>query len=157
MTMVGLVLAWLGLSPAEAQEKPRDLIHAYRVWKLTDVLDLSDEQMYAFFARLREIDDKEADLIEQERRAVRELADLLAREEAAERDLREVLERHEEIRTKHAEEIRRIRSEAMELLDLRQRCKYVVFEHRFRDELRGLIQRAKELREERLMERRPKR
>jgi hypothetical protein len=39
-----------------------------------------------------------------------------------------------------------MRREATAMLTLRQRCKYVVFEERFRDEMRQLIGRAREIR-----------
>jgi hypothetical protein len=121
------------------------MIHAYRVWKLTEVLDLSDEEMPVFFSRLKDLDDKEAELVREEQESVREIADLLQREDVSNGDLKRALDSHMQTKAQLLEEIGSLKKEAMSILDTRQRCEYVVFEHRFRAELRTIIERAREL------------
>ncbi len=145
LLLAGMVIASAGIEGAEAQTKPRDMIHAYRVWKLTEVLDLSEEEMPVFFSRLKEMDDKEAELVREEQKGVRMIADLLQREDAGEEDLRRALDGNERRRAQLLEEIGNLKRQAMSMLDTRQKCKYVVFEHTFRAELRDMIDRARDL------------
>jgi uncharacterized membrane protein len=145
LLLAGLLAALAGIDGAEAQTRPRDMIHAYRVWKLTEILELSEEDMPVFFSRLKDLDDKEAELVREEQKGIREIADLLAREDADENDLRQALDRHRQKRAQLLDEIRDLKENALSVLNTRQRCQYVVFEHRFRTELRDMIDRAKEM------------
>jgi hypothetical protein len=149
---VSMVLVAVGSS--WAADRPRDLIHAYRVWKLTDLLDLTEEQMPLFFARLRLVDEAEAQLVEEETMAVRHIAEILGRAKLDEPELERALAEHAELRSKRLMEIQKLREEAMSELNLKQRGQYVVFEHRFRSELRDMIQRARELGRDRGLEKR---
>jgi hypothetical protein len=157
--LIGLAIAATCAGAVGQTGGPRDMIQAYRVWKLTGTLDLSDEVMPAFFSRLREIDEKEAELVREEREGVREIQDLLDKEDVRDEDLRRAFQRHEEARAELMNEIRSLRQEALSMLDLRQKCEYVVFEHKFRADLRNMIDRAREAGwrredfEERLMDR----
>lgn len=130
----------------ELTQNPRDLIEAYRVWKLTDALDLSEEQMPIFFAKLREIDKQDAELRQEELRALRHIAELVDKQNVEEAELRKALRSYEDLRKRHLEEVDRIRQEAAQLLTLRQRCQYVVFEERFKTHLKNMIGRVREIR-----------
>lgn len=143
--LVGVVVASASVRAVRAESTPRDMVHAYRVWKITEALDLSDEEMPVFFSRLKELDEKEADLVREEQKGVREIADLLGKESVRDEDLRRALDRHEATRAKLLEEVRTLRKETLSTLDIRQRCEYVVFEHRFRAELRDIIDRARDI------------
>jgi hypothetical protein len=157
--IVCYVLMWLLLVPAlsaeaRAQESPRDVVEAYRVWKLTKALDLSEEQMPVFFARLREVEKAAEDFKQEEHEALKDMARLLEDKAAAEADLAGALGRYEEMRRKHREDAVRLRSEATSMLSMRQRCEFAVFEERFRSELRDMVTRVREMRAERRMEER---
>jgi hypothetical protein len=145
--VVGWSLFLLALSAAAwAAESPRDIIEAYRVWKLTETLDLSEEQMPVFFAKLRKVEEANADFRQDEREALRKIADLLDRKDADEADLAKALAGYEEMRTRHEREATRLRSEAASVLSVRQRCQHAVFEERFRSELREMVTRVREMR-----------
>lgn len=140
--VVGLTIA----VPGFAERNPREAIEAYRIWKLTEVLDLSDEQMPLFFSKLREIDDMEATLRREELDALRDIKRLLAAKDVDEKDLESALDRYIKARKRRTEEVAKLRQEAMEMLNLRQRCQYVVFEERFRQDIRDLIEKSRRLR-----------
>lgn len=141
--LAALVMACWDATAVGEESRPRDMIHAYRVWKLADVLDLPEETMPVFFSRLKDLDEKEIELVRQEQKGIREIADLLRKEGVGEEELKLALERHEQARAKLMDEVRSLRKEALAMLDTRQRCNYVVFEHRFRAELREMIDRAR--------------
>ena len=138
-----------GSSPASAGEperSPREMVYAYKVWKLTDLLDLSDEQMPAFFAKIKKIDDLEVEVTEAERQAAGDIARLLERGDASDADLARALTAYEDMRARRSNELQAARRDALSVLGMRQKCSYVVFEDQFRDEMRQMIGRAKELR-----------
>lgn len=130
----------------ESETSPRELIYAYKVWKLTDMLDLSEDQMPAFFARIKGMEEKEFEISQGEREAAREIGRMLERREVGDQELAQALRHYEEVRDRRGEELRAMRREALEMLSVRQRCNYVVFEERFRDEMRQLIRRARDIR-----------
>jgi hypothetical protein len=101
--------------------------------------------MPVFYSRLKDLDEKEAELVREEQNGIREISALLEREDIGDEDLRQALDRHQRSRAQLLEDIASLRREAMAVLDTRQQCKYVVFEHRFRAELRDMIERARDL------------
>ncbi|MFZ1947271.1 MAG: hypothetical protein WAW06_06960 [bacterium] len=133
-------------SGASSEQSPRDLIYAYKVWKLTDVLDLSDEQLPVFFSKIKRIDEKEAEAGQGERDAIKRVARLLEDAGARDEDLAAALRSLDEARARRSEEIRSLRQDALSMLTARQRAKYVVFEEDFREEMRQMIGRAREMR-----------
>lgn len=142
------VVVWAGAAAAQSRNDrdPRELIHAYKVWKLTDVLDLSDEQMPVFFSKIKRVDDLEVEAFEAERDAARRIGSMLERGEVGDRDLEQALGAYEQMRSERWEEMQSVRREALSMLSVRQRCRFVVFEERFRDEMRQMIGRARDLR-----------
>ncbi len=149
--LVCLLAVTLSAAAASA-ENMRDLIHAYRVWKLTDLLDVSEEQMPAFYSWLKKMDRLEAELLEDERRVVKHRADLLDDEDLDEEKLEEALDRHRALRLRRLEEVGRLRDEAEMMLSATQRARYVVFEQEFRSDIRNIIQKAKDLERQRRMD-----
>lgn len=136
---IGLLLGAAVPGVCQDDQRARDIIDAYRVWKLTDVLDLSEDDMPVFFSRVKKIGEAEADHREAEREAVRRIDDLLRRG-AEEGELRAALREYEQMRVSHWNQIQRLREDAASMLSLKQRCQYAVFEERFRAEIRSMIQ-----------------
>ncbi len=136
---IGLLLGAAVPGVAQDDRRAREIIDAYRVWKLTDVLDLSEDDMPVFFFRVKKIGEAEAEHREAEEVAVRRIDDLLRRG-ADEGELGAALREYEQMRVAHWNQIQRLREEAVSMLSLQQRCQYTVFEERFRAEIRGMIQ-----------------
>lgn len=136
---IGLLLGAAVPGVGQDDQRARDIIDAYRVWKLTDVLDLSEDDMPVFFSRVKKIGEAEAEHREAEREAVRRIDDLLRRG-AEEGELRAALREYEQMRISHWNQIQRLREDAASMLSLKQRCQYAVFEERFRAEIRSMIQ-----------------
>ena len=154
LTILTCVLAITVPAAIASAEDVRELVHAYRVWKLTDVLELSEEQMPVFYSRLKDIDRMEAELLEDQREVVRRLADILDDEKVDERKLAEALDEHRAIRLKRIEEVGRLRDQAEMMLSAQQRARYVVFDQEFRSDIRNIIQKARDLERMRRMDER---
>jgi uncharacterized membrane protein YgcG len=147
LVIAGLLAAAAVAADEPSGTSPREMVYAYKVWKLTDLLDLSDEQMPVFFAKLKAIDDKEAEITQGEREAAMEIGRLLTESNATDDELAQALRQLEDARAKRVAELETLRRDALSTLNVRQRCNYVVFEDRFRDEMRQMIGRAREIRQ----------
>ena len=139
LLVVGLLLAASAPVNAQDERRAKDIIDAYRVWKLTDVLDLSEEDMPVFFSRVKRIGEAEAEHRQAEREAVKRIGHLLEGG-AGEAELRAALGEYEKMRVAHWNEIQSLREDAASMLTLEQRCEYTVFEERFRAEIRSMIE-----------------
>lgn len=138
LVLIGLVLGVSAPGLAQDETRARDIIDAYRVWKLTDVLDLSEEDMAVFFSRVRKVGEAEESHRQAEREAIRGIDDLV-KAGASDAELEEALGEYEEMRFKHWNETQKLREDAGSMLTLRQRAQYAVFEERFRSEIRKMI------------------
>lgn len=140
ISIIALTVLVFVASPGRAQDdrQAREIIDAYRVWKLTDVLDLSEEDMPVFFSRVRKIGKAEEGHRLAQREAVGEINELL-KAGASDAELESALREYEEMRFRHWEETQKLRQEAASMLTLKQRCQYTVFEERFRAEIREMI------------------
>lgn len=138
LVLIGLVLGASAPGMAQDERHAKEIIDAYRVWKLTDVLDLSEDDMPVFFSRMKRIGEAEEEHRRAQREAVHEINELL-KAGASDADLENALRDYEEMRRKHWEETEQLRRDAAEMLTLKQRCQYTVFEERFRAEIRQMI------------------
>jgi hypothetical protein len=154
LTILTCALAVMVPAAIASAEDVRELVHAYRVWKLTDVLDLSEEQMPVFYSKIRDIDRMEAEILKDQRRVVQHLRDILDDEKVDEQRLGEALEEHRALRLKRIEEVGRLRDEAETMLSAQQRARYVVFDQEFRSDIRNIIQKARDLERLRRMDER---
>jgi hypothetical protein len=143
--LASLLLVVLGAVGVWATENPRELIQAYRIWKLTDALGLSEEQMPLFFAKIKLIDRRDAELRGEELKALDEIRHLLGKEGVSDSDLQRAFAAYDEIRTRRMQELAGLRREAAGLLSARQRCEYVVFEERFKANIKEMIGRVREI------------
>ena len=138
LVLIGLVLGASVPGLAQDERHAKEIIDAYRVWKLTDVLDLSEEDMPVFFSRVKKIGEAEEEQRRAEREAVHEINELL-KAGASDAELDKALRDYEEMRRRHWEETEQLRKDAASMLTLKQRCQYAVFEERFRAEIRQMI------------------
>jgi len=138
LVLIGLAIGAPAPGRAQDERQAKEIIDAYKVWKLTDVLDLSEDEMPVFFSRVRKIGEAEDRHRRAEREAVKEIDELL-KAGADDAELAGALRRYEDMRRAHWEETQRLREQAASMLTLRQRCKYAVFEERFRAEIRKMI------------------
>ncbi len=133
LVMVGLVMAQG--PPARGGSKPQNM-DAVRIWKLTEVLELTEDQAVAFLPlvqiqerKLREIQGEIQELTQESRK-------LLKQDKISQKDVDKMIKRYND---KHTE-IFKIKNDFIkslsEHLTPEQQLLYVGFEARFRKELR---------------------
>ncbi|MEO0184222.1 MAG: Spy/CpxP family protein refolding chaperone [candidate division WOR-3 bacterium] len=138
--LVFLALPLLMLSAQQPcdEKDPREIIEKVRIYKLTEALDLTDEQVTKFFPRLKEMRKTEQEFHKQRLEILKELKDLI-KANAKEQEVVKILDKFQELQKKRMvaqmEEMKDLKS----LLTPLQQAKFLIFQEDFEREIRDLI------------------
>ena len=147
LILMTLVPAILSAQPRgmRGQKMPprREPIAMLRIWKMTEELELTEDQAGRFFPRLRS-DDKNIEDLETERQSIfRELHKEAMKGGMAEKSLNEKIERISTIEVKILKNRVNFIKNLDDLLSPDQRAKLMVFRHRFRDRMENMMREAR--------------
>ena len=121
----------------------RDQIDMLRIWKMTEELELTEDQAGRFFPRLR-TDDKNIEELEKERQSIfRDLNNEAMKGGMADKTLNEKIERISDIEVKILRKRVDFIKNLDDLLSPDQRAKLMVFRHRFRDRMESMMREAR--------------
>lgn len=126
----------------ERREELRKRIELIWMWRLTEELDLTQEEGAKVFPVLREYEEKKRTLRDENRELVREL-DQLIKANASEGKLKKAIQALAENDTKLHEVQQEGFQKLEKILSVEQQAKYIVFQAEFRREIGGLIRKAK--------------
>jgi Spy/CpxP family protein refolding chaperone len=119
------------------------MIETMRIWRMTEALDLTEEQVSKFFPRLKDLE-KIREGHQRERHSIlREINNLLENGEVGERDLKERIAALESEERRFVEERERLRTELRSILTIEQQARFLVFQEEFERELREMIREAR--------------
>ena len=125
----------------------REQIEMLRIWKMTEELDLTEEQAGSFFTRLR-VDDKNIDELELERQSIFQELHKEAMEGGIDgKILDEKIERISVIEIKILRNRVDFIKNMDDLLSPVQRAKLMVFRHRFRGRMENMMREARKNRQ----------
>lgn len=141
--MKGLLFLLLPLLVLLAQEPfdkkdPREIIEKVRIYKLTETLDLTEEQMTKFFLHLKDMRKNEQDFQDQRMVLLQELRNLV-KTNAREQEIINILNKFQELQKK------RLTNQMQEIESLKkiltpvQQAKFLIFQENFEREIRALI------------------
>lgn len=145
--MKRIILIFLPLMFLVARENfdekdPREIIEKVRLYKLTEVLDLTDEQAAKLFPRLKEMRKNEQEFLRVRMDIILELKKLI-KANAQAQEIEKVLDKFQEAQKKRIEnQLREIR-ELKEILTPIQQAKFLIFQEEFEKEIRDLIREVK--------------
>ena len=134
--------------PAKRKEV-KQLVDNMYIWKLTEALDLSEEQATKIFPRLNKARKEKRELAKEADELMRKLKDVLKEEtaEEAETILKETVAELKELRRavkeKEEEEIKILE----ENLSVEQQAKLILFQRTFRKKIGHMVERAREFRQ----------
>jgi len=137
--------------PPQGEERPMDRERAEELrkrveliwmWKLTEELDLTEEEGAKVFPLLRQYEEKKRELREENRRLVRELQQMIA-DKASEGDLKKAIKALEENDRKRNKVQKEGSDKLAKVLSVEKQARYIVFQEHFRREIHGLIQKAR--------------
>jgi len=124
----------------ERMNKPRrEQIEMLRIWKMTEELDLSEQQAEKFFPKLRREDKENEKLVVKRGKIFRELHDKVKTGEMNANELDKAIDNLTEIQIniirKNAKFIRDMEG----VLSIDQQAKLIIFRHRFRERMVDMI------------------
>ncbi len=125
---------------AEIESKMRTM----KIWKLTEELDLSEEQAAQFFPIMNGMEDKQKEIAQERDEILDKLGELVWKQKPEAGEINQLLDQLEEKESKLAEIRKQFRKEVSGILDPAQLGKLVLFNHRFPGIMRGLIREFEE-------------
>ena len=156
MTMGAIFLANLALvwaqGPDDMPERRRERMQDLAIWKMLEVLDLSDEQTDRFLPAFRQMQKQEARLQEERRRLIDELEQALSQGGKPQR-INNLIQQVRGLE-RQGEEIKEgFFKQAEDILTIQQLGKLILFQDRFERHLREMIRQTREERMRELQER----
>jgi hypothetical protein len=152
--MAGLALILLSSSLIYAQgpggppERRREKLQDLAIWKMLEVLDLSQEQTDKFLPALREMQKQEARLQEERKKMFDELERAMT-QGGGEKEVRQIISQVRQL-GRQGEEIReRFFTQAESILTIQQLGRLVLFQDRFERRMRETM---REMQEQRMQE-----
>uniref|UniRef100_A0A7C6EME5 Periplasmic heavy metal sensor n=1 Tax=candidate division WOR-3 bacterium TaxID=2052148 RepID=A0A7C6EME5_UNCW3 len=120
------------------EKDPREIIEKVRIYKLTEELDLSEEQTIKFFPKLKEMRRNEQEFHIQRIEMIKKLKELLE-EKANEQEIVKVLNKLQELQKKRFESQLKEIEEIKQILTPEQQARFIIFQEEFEREIRDLI------------------
>lgn len=128
-----------GPPDAEDFEKMEERMQTFRMWKLTDELDLSEEQATSFLPKFNKFQDNVRKVRDENEEIVKKIRGLIAAEETGGK-LNSYIDQIENNDMKVIKLHTEFRKEADKILTDIQMAKFVVFQHEFPKMMRKSIQ-----------------
>ncbi|MDI6741054.1 MAG: hypothetical protein QME74_11930 [Candidatus Edwardsbacteria bacterium] len=125
--------------------KERKMLEAVRISRMTEALDLSEEQIAKFFPRLRKMEEAMRSFDPQRDRLVADLEKLLA-EKGKDSELKSRLDQIDKIEEQKLRRMLAGRADLDALLSVSQRAILRVFNQRFDEEIRSMVRNIRERR-----------
>jgi len=125
-------------SPGPAEG--RRLIETIKIWKMTEALDLSEDQAARLFPKLTQLEALRRESYRRQRLLRDEIAGLLKQQPVREVDIKRRLEELDRTESDFKGRERAVRGELQSILSLEQRARLALFEERFEMEMRRAIQ-----------------
>ena len=124
------------LGPGEG----RRLIETIRIWKMTEALNLNEEQAVKLFPKLTQLETSRREFHRRQHLLREELAELLKQRPSRDQEIKARLEELERIDAEFKGRERAVKSELRSILSVEQQARLALFEERFDMEMRRTIQ-----------------
>jgi len=121
---------------------PLQRLETIKIWKLTEVLDLNEEQSMKFFPKLKTLEKHRINGFRERRRLIDELKNSLDNNDN-DKIIAEKINNILNFDKKQRIEEEKLREEAMSALTVRQQAKYILFEERFGEEVKKIIKKLR--------------
>ncbi len=125
--------------PWRGKQNPREMTEAFRLYKMTEYLELSEEQTAKLFPRMAAVRKAQQEGMDKVREKMKELRQLVKKEDWA-----KGAKLAEEIHAMRGEQMRKhheAMGDLMKLLTVEQRAKFALFDQRFQGHLQRVGER----------------
>ena len=126
-------------------ENIAEIVDVIYIWKLTNDLSLSQEQLMSFYPKFNQMQELREQYWIEKREALKNLKSLDEQGNASEEELQTALDKLNEIESNFAQNMKTLRDELNSLLTLKQRVKFAISNDTFRRDVRQVLIRLKEL------------
>jgi len=126
------------------RERLREEIETMKMWKMLEVLNLTDEQSDKFLPAWRELQKAQKDFREKREDLLKSLEGVLGAEKPDEGKIKDILAQLEKQRSRLDEVQQRFRQKAQEVLTIEQQAKLLLFEDRFEKRMMEIIRQYRE-------------
>ncbi len=140
--LAGLASSW-AQGPQNQPERRRERLQDLAVWKMMEVLDLSQEQTDRFLPAFREMQKKESALQDRREMLLAQLEKELS-DKARSKELTGIIGQLQDLTRQTAENRENFFSQAQEILTVQQQAKLVLFQERFEQHLRDMMRQLRE-------------
>jgi len=137
------LLAQVEQPPPIEDSKALKKIEAIKIWKLTELLDLDEQQSDKFFPRLRSLEKQRRNAFQTRKKHLDNLRKLLGNQAADSKLLAQINKIMSFDKQSKLEETK-LRQEVMSVLSIKQQAKLLLFEEKFTKEVRKIIQGMRE-------------
>jgi Spy/CpxP family protein refolding chaperone len=128
------------------RERLKEQIETMKMWKMLEVLDLTDEQSNDFLPAWRELQKAQKDFREKREDLLKSLEAVLGEEKPTEGKIKDILGQLEKERSQLEEVQQRFKEKAQEVLTIEQQAKLLLFEDRFEKRMMEIIRQYREKR-----------
>ncbi len=128
------------------RERLRQEIETMKMWKMLEVLNLSQEQSDRFLPAYRELQNQHKDFGEKRENLLRSLELALGEEKPDEAKIKDIFGQLEKERAQMDEAERKFRERTQQILTLEQQAKLMLFEDRFEKKMMEIIRQFREKR-----------
>jgi len=130
-----------GMRPGS--EKAMSMIRTMRMVRMTEVLELDEDQVASLIPKLKQRDSLELSYYQSQAEDLEGLRGELDKNNPSESKLSEIIERMKTRETEHNQAISDLRDEMLAVLTVTQQARFIVFEVEFEREIRRLISQVK--------------
>ena len=132
-----------------SREEVSRLIEIIRIWKLVDELGLNEKQLTEFIPMFKELRDMRSKYHRDRRRAIEELDGLVEAGNFSESGLKLKVDNFRSTEVNYYSKYKVLQDALNANLTVEQRAAYIVFEDKYRGDMRRLIRTLRELSEQR--------
>ncbi|MBC8229202.1 hypothetical protein H8E77_06615 [bacterium] len=143
--LASAILIPLKAADTRKGENIAEVVDVVYIWKLTNDLSLSQEQLISFYPKFNQMQELREKYWIVKREALKNLKSLDEQGNASEEELQTALDKLNEIEGNFAQNIKTLREELNSQLTLKQRVKFAISNDTFRRDVRQMLIRLKEL------------
>lgn len=127
------------------KQDPKQMVETIRIYKITEALDLTENQSVRFFPKLKEMRDAKEEFNQTRMKMVERLDGYLQDSKKFSADIKSLIAEFEASETNLRGKEARIKKEIANILTPEQQAKFMLFQMRFNREMREMVGKAREM------------
>lgn len=129
--------------PPPPEHRERRMLEAVRVSRMTEMLQLSNDQISKFFPKLKQLEDSQREVRKKHQVLVAQLEELMIRK-AKDKEIKAKLDSISRLEKETFRNMEKIHQELDTMLTVKQRAMWRIFDQNFDEEIRRMVIQVKE-------------